>query len=125
MTNRKKYKEKLIEMCKKGDFATFYDKYVSPFYGTKSWIDISSNTGVVLTTLWLDEEHIEPEVDWSKVAVDTPILVRDAEGESWRKRYFSAHEEGKVYTWRNGATSWSATGREMPWKYAKLAEVDE
>lgn len=26
---------------------------------------------------WADAEYIEPEVDWSKVPVDTPILVRD------------------------------------------------
>lgn len=28
---------------------------------------------------WLQEEYKEPEVDWSKVEVDTPILVRDYE----------------------------------------------
>lgn len=125
MKNREKYKEKLIEMCKKGDFATFYDKYVSPFYGTKSWIDISSNTGVVLTILWLDEEHIEPKVDWSKVAIDTPILFRDSEYSDWRKGYFARYKDGKVYAWYGGGTSWSARGTVTPWNYAKLAEEDE
>lgn len=28
-------------------------------------------------------------VDWSKVAVDTPVLVRDFEGAKWEKRYFA------------------------------------
>lgn len=29
------------------------------------------------TDNWLFSEYKEPEVDWSKVKVDTPILVRD------------------------------------------------
>ncbi len=28
-------------------------------------------------------------VDWSKVKVDTPVLVRDFEGAKWEKRYFA------------------------------------
>lgn len=28
---------------------------------------------------WANSEYVEPPVDWSKVAVDTPILVRDSE----------------------------------------------
>lgn len=31
---------------------------------------------------WLKQEHVE-QVDWSKVKVDTPILVRDYESEEW------------------------------------------
>ena len=30
-----------------------------------------------------EEEH---EIDWDKVAVDTPILVRDFENEVWKKK---------------------------------------
>ena len=35
------------------------------------------------------EEH---EIDWYKVAVDTPILVRDSEDEEWQRRYFAKYE---------------------------------
>lgn len=28
---------------------------------------------------WLNSDYVEPPVDWSKVAVDTPILVRNSE----------------------------------------------
>ena len=31
----------------------------------------------ILQMAWLLEDYKEPEVDWSKVKVDTPILVRD------------------------------------------------
>lgn len=64
-------------------------------------------------------------VDWSKVKVDTPILVRDSNESRWRKRYFALFEDGLIYAWESGATSWSVEnhGRVVPWKYAKLAEV--
>ena len=76
---------------------------------------------------WANSEYAEPPVDWSKVAVDTPILVRDSEKESWRRRYFAKYENGIVYAWGGGATSWSAErSRNITyWKMAKLAESEE
>ena len=72
---------------------------------------------------WLYAEYVEPEVDWSKVPIDTKILVRDRETDPWDKRYFSRVDakEG-VYAFDLGNTSWSAEGCETWWKYAKLAE---
>ena len=32
---------------------------------------------------WADAEYIEPQVDWSKVAVDTPILVKQFRHNNW------------------------------------------
>lgn len=63
-------------------------------------------------------------VDWSKVKVDTPILV-SLDGETWLCRYFADFKNGIVYTWSNGATSWSVREREYKdaWSFAKLAEV--
>ena len=76
---------------------------------------------------WLNSEYVEPPVDWSKVAVDTPILVRNSEKNSWEKRYFAKYENGIVYAWGYGATSWSARGSGdiSDWKMAKLAESEE
>ena len=88
----------------------------------KSCVDTSCEVCNSLTTLWLLEEY--EEVDWSKVEVDTPILVRDCECEKWLKRYFAKYKDGVVYAWNGGATSWNEdymTG----WKYAKLAESEE
>ena len=64
-------------------------------------------------------------VDWSKVAVDTPILVRDFETSKWEKRYFAFFENGRVNAWCGGTTSWSNENitRTISWRYAKLAEV--
>lgn len=76
---------------------------------------------------WLFTEYKEePEVDWSKVKVDTPILVKDTEEGEWQKRHFSGVKNGKVYAWHDGLTSWSAIGGcERSWKYAKLAESED
>lgn len=64
-------------------------------------------------------------IDWSKVPVDTPVLIRDFEEMAWGKRYFAFFKNGKVYTWNSGATSWSCEFRSdvTSWNYAKLAEV--
>lgn len=62
--------------------------------------------------------------DWSNVAVDTPILVRDYKDQVWEKRHFAYFQDGKVYVWMSGGTSWSCNNREVvEWKHAKLAEV--
>lgn len=79
---------------------------------------------------WLFTEYKEePEVDWSKVKVDTPILVKYFEtSNKWFKRYFAKYEDGKVYAWDDGMTSWTANGEEddiTSWDYAKLAESEE
>ena len=76
---------------------------------------------------WLFSEYKEPEVDWSKVEVDTPILIRDYKSSEWLKRYFAKFEAGKVYAWRGGVTSWTAVGENdvCYWKYAKLAESED
>ena len=89
--------------------------------------DVSCGLCYALTTIWLLEDYEEPEVDWSKVEVDTPILVRTVEGADWVKRNFAKYEGGMVYVWNNGKTSWTALDNECvtPWQYAKLAESEE
>lgn len=76
---------------------------------------------------WLNSEYVEPSVDWSKVAVDTPILVRDSEESAWEKRYFAKYEDETVYAWELGRTSWSTFRSDgiNAWKMAKLAESEE
>lgn len=76
---------------------------------------------------WLFSEYKEPEIDWSKVKVDTPILVRNNEDKEWVNRYFAKFADGKVYAWVCGATSWTVDDEYDVtfWKYAKLAESEE
>lgn len=46
---------------------------------------------------WANSEYVEPPIDWSKVAVDTPILVKDNSDCEWLKRHFAKYENGEVY----------------------------
>lgn len=64
-------------------------------------------------------------VEWSKVPVDTPILVKQYEQDEWEKRHFAYFKDERVYDWLCGATSWSADyeGDTTNWNFAKLAEV--
>ena len=64
-------------------------------------------------------------VDWSKVKVDTPILVKDYADKTWKKRHFACFKDGRVYAWQGGETSWSVTNERCitNWYFTKLAEV--
>ncbi|MFW5540737.1 MAG: hypothetical protein ACOCPD_04685 [Segatella copri] len=81
---------------------------------------------------WLDEEYEEPqkpEVDWSKVPVDTLVRVRDREEQEWILRYFKGINEdslrNRYEAWECGATSVTAEGGYTNWKYCELAEDED
>ena len=79
----------------------------------------------MIQMIWLMEDYKEPEVDWSKVEVDTPILVRDYESQEWGARHFAKYEDGVIYVWDGGSTSWTSKGNVTEWKFAKLADEGE
>ena len=64
---------------------------------------------------------IEDEIDWDKVEVDTKVLVRDRPYNEWLKRYFAKYENGKVYVFDDGRTSWNCRGI-THWEETKLWE---
>lgn len=45
-------------------------------------------------------------VDWEKVKVDTPLTIRNSNG--FYNAHFCKYENGKVYVFLNGMTSWTA-----------------
>lgn len=71
---------------------------------------------------WADDEYIEPNVNWYKMTVDTPIMV-SSNNIDWYCRHFAKYENGLFYVWDDGRTSYTTNTKSM-WKYAKLAEVD-
>ena len=127
MKNYKKYADE-IKKYKVNKDEYFCDEFIIPHILKKdSCAGIGCEHCHMLQLLWLMEEYEEPkepETDWSKVEVDTPILVRTVEGEEWHKRHFAKYEGGTVYAWYGGCTSWSETVMNN-WKYAKLAESEE
>lgn len=85
---------------------------------------------VEMTRKWADAEYEEPEIDWSKVPVDTKMYVRNDLMDKWIPRYFSGEvtEGGKPFVFLNGATSFSCDKDEngrpytMSVPYYRLAE---
>lgn len=122
MKNYEKYADEI-----KGYKGTRFCKDFIARYILKSndCINVGCTRCKMLQMLWLLEEYEEPEVDWSKIKIDTPILVRDFEDAKWAKRHFAKYEDGKVYAWSNGVTSWTTEGHGVMWNYAKLAESEE
>lgn len=60
-------------------------------------------------------------VEWEKVPVDTPILIKGTF--EILKRYFAKHENGYVYFYSDGRTSWNYEEmRKVEPRYVGLAE---
>ena len=132
MTNKEKYGNEIIELA--ANTALFGLKNGKPaickeikceecdFYESDSCKGSTYNLRE-----WLNSEYVEPPADWSKVAVDTPILVRNSREEAWTKRHFAKYENGTVYAWSGGRTSWIVGSKLCicDWKFAKLAESEE
>ena len=127
MKNYEKYETKINEY-NGGEFCV---DFVMPYIlGSDNCAGMDCVKCRMIQAIWLLEEYKEPEepeTDWNKVKVDTPILVRTVEGADWVKRNFAKYEGGMVYVWNNGKTSWTALDNECvtPWKYAKLAESED
>lgn len=131
MTNIEKYKDKLIELdvininrlALKGGIP---HKCSDNFCNDCDFKNSEDGCFIYGCKKWLFSEYKEPKVDWSKVKVDTPILIRDTEDDEWGRRYFAKFEDGLVYTFRYGRTSWTAKEDDVIfWKFAKLAESEE
>ena len=127
MTNYEKYK-KIIEKFTDNDVA--FDKSKNKIVkcveinceDCSFYVDDDCKLGAMK---WAAEEYKEPEVDWSKVPVDTPVLVSN-NGTVWARRYFAkATNLNSIWVFSDGATSWSAGAYPIAhYKYAKLAEVE-
>lgn len=74
-------------------------------------------------TLFLDEVKITPP--HPKLAVDTPILVRDEDDEDWQPAHFARFTPEGVVTWVGGRTSYTNGGYgEISWEQWKLTESE-
>lgn len=74
------------------------------------------------------EPEKEREIDWTKVPVDTPVLIRDSENADWVKRHFAfyvpVNTTYRFAAWNKGTKSTDKLACYL-WKYCKLApEVD-
>ena len=120
MKNYEKYADEL----RKYEVEELCNKFIKPNILKKdNCSGINCTACSMRMMLWLLEDCEESEVDWNKIEVNTPILVRDCDDDRWIKRYFAKYENEIIYAWNSGATSWS-TSCMTGWKYAKLAESE-
>ena len=120
MKNYEKYADEIREF----EGISFCDQFIRPrILKSKGCNDVSCTQCRMCQLLWLLEDYEEPEVDWSKVEVDTPILVRDTEYDDWHKAHFAKYKDRRVRAWIGG-TSWNSR-ETYAWRYAKLAESEE
>ena len=122
MKNYEKYADEIKNY--KGD--NFCTNFVKPNILKSEYCvdDMTCDVCRMIQAIWLLEEYKEPEepeTDWNKVKVDTPILVRQDKNGDWLERHFAKYENGDVYVWADGQTSWTGTDK-IKWKHAKLAE---
>lgn len=128
MLNREKYAKEILDVvCSGHCFAKVDGKITECGRTDCDECDFGDSFICMAKAMeWANSEYVEPPVDWSKVAVDTPILVRDHENCEWTRRHFAKIKNGTVFAWRGGTTSWSEDDEEtIPWKYAKLAESED
>ena len=129
MLNKEKFKDEIVELACNGCALALKDGKVANCQITDCMTcSFSSyNDGVCCSVKrknWANSEY-EEYVDWSKVPVDTKILVRDNENLPWSPRHFSRIEQGRVYTFSYGRTSFTSRGKECCWRYAKLYKEEE
>lgn len=129
MTNREKFKEQLLDIACSGTRIAVKKNAMEPvpcqdIPCADCYLRLKKGSMCEdACKEWCESEYKEPSIDWSKVPVDTPILVRDSQYAEWLRRHFAKFENDAAYAWDDGKTSWSSLSDEVvDWKYAKLAD---
>ena len=132
---------KAWEICKKENVGKVYkdnhgekwlvysETFVDTCYELKNSLDEDLSRKYYMSEI--AELDFEEVVDWSKVPVDTKILVANFTGIDdkivWKKRHFAKYENGKIYAWCEGLTSFTASDYDdlyTKWDYVKLYEEE-
>lgn len=133
MTNYEHYKDDIDKIWEAGCFATITLDGVRKCDNTPCsdcLFDGQRKCGIVMQQ-WLVSEYKEStkeddDIDWSKVPVDTPILVKLHRDSDWTPRYLAKYKNGKIYTFFKGETSWSNSyDLLVQWDCAKLVKPDD
>lgn len=126
MTNREKYAKEIFDIVCTGHIVAVKNGVPCMCKAISCReCDLNTTAGCDYNFIkWCSSVHIEPAIDWSKVPVDTPICVRSSADAMWHRRHFAKYENGKVYAFDCGRTSWSVNNP-VCWEQAKLATDDE
>lgn len=62
--------------------------------------------------MYVDGKYVEEcVIDWATVPVDTKLLV-SLDGKHWLKRYFAKYEDGEIYCFSGGMSSFSVDDKD-------------
>lgn len=133
MLNKEKYRDKIFEIAVNHDTCGVKNGEVHSCEGLCCYeCDFYSSDHCDMDfQKWANSEYKEPEIDWSKVPVDTPVLVRDHDNYAWMHRYFckpcSTMNNYNFEVFLDGTTSWSVCGenKTVVYKYCKLAREED
>lgn len=127
MLNKEKYAKEIMDLALKHDTVALVDGKVCSCNGIIDCSKCLFNVGLWSSDCdkkfieWSNSEYKETEIDWSKVPVDTPILVWDFDNDIQWKRHFAYFKDNNIYAWSDGLTSYT-TSEVAKWKNAKIAE---
>ena len=108
MKNYEKYKELVISCLEKEQICALAKEAL----GENTCYERACEECCGFTVEWLNKESIE--IDWSKVEVDTPVLIK--KGNNVVNRHFAKYYNGMVEVYAGGQTSWSTDGGVMSWE---------
>ena len=111
MLNKEKYAKEIIDIACNGDSIGMRNGVLCgcnsignciycDFYGKKTICECE-----IAIKDWANSEYKEREIDWSKVPVDTPILITYSS--YTLKRHFAKYYNKTIYSYPDGTTSWS------------------
>ena len=128
MLNKEKYAKEILDIACDGYGVAKQNGHLQPCRHT-ACSKCDFNTDDFNTDLgcskemqkWANSEYKEPEIDWNKVPVDTPIYVWD-DGRTY-KRHFAGYDKinNMIIAFDNGGTSWSSVTT-TKWDNAKIKE---
>lgn len=96
-------------------YLKYEDKWESHIWKESGAFDGETPNDYDIVSEW-DDDH--PAENWP---VDAKIFVREDKDENWKPRHFAKYENGHVFAWIEGKTSFT-TNKFDAWSEAKLAE---
>ena len=128
MLNKEKYAKEILDIVCSGNVVGKRNGHLCPcanIHGSDCEFN-KCDTSICNEefTKWANSEYKEPEIDWNKVPVDTPIYVWDNNDNRTYKRHFAGYNKvnNMIIAFDDGGTSWSSGATTTKWDNAKIKE---
>lgn len=128
MTNYEKYKDLVISCIARDSICNLANvAYEHNSCDGRTCVECG-----VFVAQWLNRKY--NEIDWTKVPVDTPVIIKkDEKGIMFRRekgimfRHFAKYYRGHVFVYANGQTSWTNNGETQAWEpeYVKFGRDED